>query len=111
MLALAGRVDEATDEAAQGPWRSLWAALAAAIDPELEAWEALDTLEPYRAARLVFDCETLRPGVVPPQRLPHRGGGTPASRGRLARRGASNPSLWGRGGLSSAMPRTQSLVP
>ena len=69
LLALAGRLDEATGEAAHGPWRELWAALAAAIEPESGAWDSLDTLEPYRAARLVFDCETLRPGVVPPQRL------------------------------------------
>lgn len=69
VLALAGKGDDAVSEAATTPWADLWGALAAGLAPESRCWEGLDGLEPYRAARLVFDCECLRPGIAPPSRV------------------------------------------
>ena len=65
ILALAGRLDDAAAEAASTPWEPLWTPLASGDHPSLDAWRALDLLEPYRAARLVLDVETLLPGVTP----------------------------------------------
>jgi DNA-binding NtrC family response regulator len=69
ILALAGRGAEALREAHGTPWQDLWRDLAALAHPPLEAWQALATLEPYRAARMVFDAERLLPGVAPRQLL------------------------------------------
>ncbi len=67
--ALAGRYDKASEEAAGTRWAPLWAALAAGTHPVPEIWRELESLEPFRAARLIFDCELLQPGVVPPRRV------------------------------------------
>lgn len=71
LLALAGRGDEA-DRIAQGtPWAALWRALAAGKPASAVAWQALDALEPYRAARVILDAELLRPGSAPAERVRH----------------------------------------
>ncbi len=67
--ALAGRFDQAAAEAAGTRWAPLWQALAAGNHPVSETWRELDALEPFRAARLICDCELLLPGVVPPRRV------------------------------------------
>lgn len=69
ILALAGRLDDAAAEAHATPWERLWTALASGDHPPLDAWRAADRLEPYRAARLVLDVETLLPGVAPSRTL------------------------------------------
>lgn len=61
LWALAGRLREASEEAASTPWAGLWTALAAGTHPRSEAWQILRILEPFRAARLVFDCESVLP--------------------------------------------------
>lgn len=66
IYALAGQWEQAAMAATKTPWQSLWSALAADLFPGSDTWELLSTLEPYRAARLIFDCELLKPGVVPP---------------------------------------------
>jgi two-component system NtrC family response regulator len=48
------------------PFAPLWAGLLAGGAPPGAAWEALGSLEPYRAARLVLDLEVAVPGAVPP---------------------------------------------
>lgn len=67
--ALAGRGDEARRQATGTPWQELFVAVTAAMHPPSWVWSQVDTLEPYRAARLFFDLELLLPGVVPPSRL------------------------------------------
>ncbi|HYO12022.1 MAG TPA: sigma 54-interacting transcriptional regulator, partial [Thermoanaerobaculia bacterium] len=47
------------------PFAPLWAGLLAGRTPPDPAWEALGSLEPYRAARLVLDLEVAFPGAVP----------------------------------------------
>jgi len=69
LLALAGDGDGARREAAGTPFSPLWDCLCAGDLPPAPAWEALDLLEPYRAARLVLDAETLLPGAAPAHRL------------------------------------------
>ncbi len=69
LWALAGRYDRASSEAAGTRWAPLWSALAAGAHPASEIWTELESLEPFRAARLIFDCELLLPGVVPPSRV------------------------------------------
>ncbi|MEM7350171.1 MAG: sigma 54-interacting transcriptional regulator, partial [Acidobacteriota bacterium] len=64
--ALAGQPGKALAEAAETRWASLWQALIAGQHPSPRVWESLSALEPYRAARLIFDCELVSPGVVPP---------------------------------------------
>lgn len=66
LLALAGDLDRALEENPPGPCRALWRSLVGA-DGEID-WSALDRLEPYRAARAVFDAELLAPGRVPEER-------------------------------------------
>ncbi|MFP5288004.1 MAG: sigma 54-interacting transcriptional regulator, partial [Thermoanaerobaculia bacterium] len=48
------------------PFAPLWSGLLAGGAPPGSAWEALGSLEPYRAARLVLDVEVAVPGAVPP---------------------------------------------
>lgn len=69
LLALAGRMEDALASAHGTRWQALWHALARGDVPPTSTWSELDSLEPYRAARLIFDCERLRPGVVPPHRV------------------------------------------
>jgi len=69
VMALAGLEDRALELAAEGPWTELWRALAGGEHPRPEVWDGLERLEPYRAGRLVFDCEEALPGVVPPRWL------------------------------------------
>ncbi len=67
--ALAGRFDDACRLTEGTPWQEPWASLAAGLHPPSVCWAQLDTLDPFRSARLIFDLETLMPGVVPPARL------------------------------------------
>ena len=69
LWALAGRFDQACAEAAGTRWAPLWQAIAARCHPAPEIWEELEPLEPFRAARLVFDCESTLPGIVPSHRV------------------------------------------
>jgi len=92
VFALAGRRDDAMRGAAalaDPGLRALWLALLAAAGaasgaPPAYLWSAaLESLEPYRAARLVYDAELFAPGSAPPAVLRAaaaalRGGGAPA---------------------------------
>ncbi len=69
LWALAGRVDKASGEAAGTRWAALWNAIAAGTHPAPGVWGEFESLEPYRAARLIFDCELALPGIVPPHRV------------------------------------------
>lgn len=69
LLALAGQLDAAAAVAAGTRWEDLWKALAAGLHPSPDVWDELRSLEPFRAARLIFDVELTLPGVVPPRRL------------------------------------------
>ncbi|HXO21053.1 MAG TPA: sigma 54-interacting transcriptional regulator, partial [Thermoanaerobaculia bacterium] len=51
--------------APESPGRDLWQAVLDGQAPAAAAWSALAALEPYRAARLVFDLELAAPGSVP----------------------------------------------
>ena len=51
--------------AAAGTVRHLWEAVLAGSHPARGRWSDLEGLEPYRAARLVFDFERITPGLVP----------------------------------------------
>jgi DNA-binding NtrC family response regulator len=63
--ALAGDRERALARAAGTPLAALWSALLTGAEPPAEAWDALAVLEPYRAARTVYDCDRLEPGSVP----------------------------------------------
>ncbi len=65
--ALAGDRERAL-AAAAGPTAGLWRAILTG-DGAAAPWEALDSLEPFRAARTVFDLEQVAPGSAPPERL------------------------------------------
>lgn len=67
--ALAGDAVEAARQALDTPYANLWSAHAAGVDPSPRAWEALDDLEDFRAARLVFDYLMVAPESVPPVRI------------------------------------------
>ena len=69
LWALAGHADRASAEAAGTRWAPLWKAVAAGTHPAPEVWNELESLEPFRAARLIFDCELLQPGIAPPHRV------------------------------------------
>jgi len=64
LRAHAGDVLGALQEAAGSPFAPLWEQLPAGGAPARD-WEALRTLEPFRAARLVFDLDLLVPGSAP----------------------------------------------
>jgi len=67
LLALSGDREGALEENPLGPCRDLWQQLltgAAKVD-----WAGLSELEPYRAARLVFDAELVAPGRAPKELL------------------------------------------
>jgi len=61
----AGDPEGALREAAGTPFASLWEGLLAGGSPPAGSWEPLAILEPYRAARLVFDAEIAVPGSAP----------------------------------------------
>ncbi len=63
--ALAGERDRAWREAAPGPFAALWRDLLDGAMPPPSAWTPLHQLEPYRAARLVLDCELFVPESAP----------------------------------------------
>ena len=65
VLALAGDSEGARREAAGTPFAPLWEALLGGGLPPARDWEALAALDPYRAARLVFDVDLLSPGSAP----------------------------------------------
>jgi DNA-binding NtrC family response regulator len=63
LLALAGDREGALAENPPGPCHDLWQQLLTGA--EEADWTTLGELEPYRAARLVFDAELLTPGRAP----------------------------------------------
>ncbi len=65
LWALAGRRDAALRAAAGSPLESLWLALLTTGEAEEAQWKSLEGLEPFRAARLVFDIELVAPNSVP----------------------------------------------
>jgi DNA-binding NtrC family response regulator len=65
LWAHAGDRDAALREAAGTPLAALWRAALTGEHLEPRAWEALGAIDPYRAARLVFDLESVAPGTVP----------------------------------------------
>ncbi len=69
LFALAGRPERALEEATGKPWQKLWQSILAGLDPPLEAWGCLAVLEPFRQAKVVLDCELIRPATVPPSLL------------------------------------------
>jgi two-component system NtrC family response regulator len=66
LLAQAGDRAGAVAEAEGTPFAPLWAGLLAGGAPPEAAWEALGSLEPYRAARLVLDLEIVASCAAPP---------------------------------------------
>jgi two-component system NtrC family response regulator len=50
-------------------WNTVWRGLLVGAPPPTPVWEGLAGLEPFRAARLVFDAERLLPGSAPPHWL------------------------------------------
>lgn len=65
LRAQAGDAEGARREAAGTAFQPLWDSLLAGVPPPARHWEAFETLEPYRAARLVFDADLLLPGSAP----------------------------------------------
>ncbi len=65
LYALAGRLEAARAAARGTLWEGLWEELLAGREAPVDLWRPLSELEPYRAARLVFDAERLRPGTAP----------------------------------------------
>ncbi|MES1245369.1 MAG: sigma 54-interacting transcriptional regulator [Acidobacteriota bacterium] len=65
LRALAGDPEGALKEAEGTPFHSLWKAVLAGAPAPLSGLAALGALEPYRAARLVFDLDLVAPGCVP----------------------------------------------
>jgi two-component system NtrC family response regulator len=57
--------ESALREAAGTPFAPLWEGLLTGGSPPAGSWEPLAILEPYRAARLVFDAEIAVPGSAP----------------------------------------------
>jgi len=70
LFALAGLEDSAVAAAARlEALAPLWLGILNQRPLGTEDWESVNGLEPYRAARLVFDGELVRPGCVPSPRL------------------------------------------
>jgi DNA-binding NtrC family response regulator len=65
LRAHAGDRSGALREVANTSLAALWERLLADGSPPTRDWETLSTLEPYRAARLVFDLDLLAPGSAP----------------------------------------------
>jgi len=66
LLALAGERAGALEENPDGPCHELWRQLLLGGEPD---WSVLDELEPYRAARFVWDATLLGVADVPGERL------------------------------------------
>lgn len=69
VFALAGMPVEAGRWASESPFRSLWEAVLTGRPPTADDWQLLERLEPFRAARLICDCEWTGPGSVPSRRI------------------------------------------
>ncbi|HEX3127160.1 MAG TPA: sigma 54-interacting transcriptional regulator, partial [Thermoanaerobaculia bacterium] len=69
LRALAGDPEGALKEAEGKPFHLLWKEILAGAPASLSALDALASLEPYRAARLVFDLDRASPGCVPSPHL------------------------------------------
>ena len=67
--ALAGCPDEARRAAEGTVWQELWSSVVAQMHPPAWVWRELDSVDPFRAARLLFDVELILPGSAPPRRL------------------------------------------
>jgi transcriptional regulator with AAA-type ATPase domain len=67
LFALAGDLRRGLELARSSGLPELWRALLEGAAVPSLLWRPVEALEPYRAARLVLDAETLRPGVAPPQ--------------------------------------------
>lgn len=65
VLAHAGMVDSALREAEGTSFDPLWRAVLSGGSAPLPSWEALTALEPYRAARLIFDLSLVDGGAIP----------------------------------------------
>ena len=94
LWALAGDRERAHAENPEGSCRRFWRQVLG--DEETVEWAALETLEPYRAARLVFDVERLAPGRTPREWL-RRAAASLREAGAEAlalRLGARDPGPW-----------------
>lgn len=65
LWALAGDRDRALRAAAGSPLEALWLELLTTGEAHEAAWRGLEELEPFRAARLVFDLELVAPASTP----------------------------------------------
>ncbi len=65
VYALAGETEKARARARGTLWEGLWWKLLDGGEAPVDLWRPLSELEPYRAARVVFDAERLRPGAAP----------------------------------------------
>ena len=91
LRALAGDPEGALQEAEGTPFHLLWKEVLSGAPAPLSGLDALDSLEPYRAARLVFDLDLAASGCVPsphlrPAAAVLRRIGAPAPAGRLEAR-------------------------
>ena len=66
LWALAGERERAL-ETTEPEVRPIWESVLTGETVSAEAWEILDSIEPYRAGRWVWDLELVAPGVVPPR--------------------------------------------
>ncbi|MEL7059244.1 MAG: sigma 54-interacting transcriptional regulator [Acidobacteriota bacterium] len=79
----AGRAETARSVAHGTTLEALWRDVMDGRPPSLDAWQSVDRLEPWRAARLVVDVELLLAGATPINRLRralgtlHRAGASP----------------------------------
>ncbi|MFQ5525612.1 MAG: sigma 54-interacting transcriptional regulator [Thermoanaerobaculia bacterium] len=66
LWALAGDRETALARVSDGPLARLWTLVLTGRESAPADWTALEKIEPFRAARFVFDCELLAPGTAPP---------------------------------------------
>jgi DNA-binding NtrC family response regulator/tetratricopeptide (TPR) repeat protein len=83
LRAQAGDPEGALREAEDTPFHPLWKAVLAGGPAPLAGLEVLASLEPYRAARLIFDLDVVAPGCVPSSHL-RRAAGVLRRTGALA---------------------------
>jgi transcriptional regulator with AAA-type ATPase domain len=69
LFAHAGEREAALAARCPTPWKEVWTAALTGGATAPGAWRALDDLEPYRAARLVWDWELVSPGFVPAEHV------------------------------------------
>ena len=69
LWALAGDRERALEEVVEGSTAALWRALLTGEEASEGLWRCLDELGDFRAARLVFDAESIAPGSVPAKRV------------------------------------------